>query len=83
MQPDPLGSVRLGTLKAAQARAFGETVDVQTFGAATVVTCAAFPTAMSLNRAYDAADGRVKDATANLDRVRSDGARISQQMASR
>jgi hypothetical protein len=36
----------------------------------------------SLNRAYDAADASVKEATANLDRVRSDGARISQQMAS-
>jgi len=35
-----------------------------------------------LNKAYDAADARVKEATANLDRVRAEGGRISQQISS-
>ena len=35
-----------------------------------------------LNKAYDAADARVKDATANVDRIRAEGGRISQQISS-
>jgi peptidoglycan hydrolase CwlO-like protein len=35
-----------------------------------------------LNKAYDAADARVKEATANLDRIRAEGGRISQQISS-